>query len=127
MQCEVDLLDCEIPEYNCVTGLWGQPEARIAFELTERFCRENGLNPPKRGAAVRYKIKRRIIDRLTVEQRGRTAPVAVTPAFYEGGALGDGLIRSLMDELSAEGALVKTAEGGYRLSDFENYRFDFSS
>ena len=126
LQKKVDLLDCEIPEYNCVTGLWGQPEARIAFELAEEFCRENGLNPPKRGAAVRYKIKRRIIDRLTVEQRGKTSPVTVTPAFYEGGVLGDGLMASLMDELAAEGALVKTAEGGYYLSDHENYKFDFS-
>ena len=32
LQAALDGLDYEIPEYNCVTGLWGQPEARAAFE-----------------------------------------------------------------------------------------------
>ena len=46
LQKKINALDCEIPEYNCVIGLWGQVEARVAFEKITEFCRENGLAAP---------------------------------------------------------------------------------
>ena len=126
LQAALDGLDYEIPEYNCVTGLWGQPEARAAFDRCCRFARENGLRPPKRSPAVRYKMKRRIIDRLTVCQRGVIERVWLPPSFYEGGLPGAELLASLMDELAAEGVLDKNKEGQYSLSDWQDHRFDFS-
>ncbi len=126
LQQKVDLLEPEIPEFNCVTGLWGQPEARAAYEKLTAFCRENGLLTPERSPSVRFKFKRRIVDRLTVSQRGSSEPVLVPATFYEGGLIGEEFARSLMDELALEGVLVKNAEGLYYLADYADYRFDFS-
>ncbi|MBO4326582.1 MAG: hypothetical protein J5950_04870 [Clostridia bacterium] len=117
---------CEIPEYNCVTGMWGQFEARAAFERLDAFCIKNGLARPSRSPSVRFKFKRRIIDRLTVSQRGINEPVIVDPSFYEVGLTGPEFLRSLMDELTCEGVLSKTPGGMYYLSDWESSRFDFS-
>ncbi len=126
LQKKVDSLPCEIPEYNCVTGLCGQVEARAAFERVSEFCRDNGLRAPRRSPSVRFEQKRRLIDRLRVEQRGKTEPVFVTATFYEGGLIGEEYARTLMEELYAEGVLVKDANGKYALSDHKNGGFDFS-
>ncbi len=126
LQKKVGALNCEIPEYNCVTGLWGQVEARAAFERVSEFCREKGLRAPQRSRPVRFEQKRRLIDRLRVEQRGKAEPVFVDISFYEGGMIGAEYLRSLMEELFTEGVLVKNADGKYALSDAEAYKFDFS-
>ena len=81
---------------------------------------------PERSPSVRFKFKRRIVDRLTVSQRGSSEPVLVPATFYEGGLIGEEFARSLMDELAFEGVLVKNAEGLYYLADYADYRFDFS-
>ena len=126
LQKRIDKLGCEIPEYNCVTGLWGQVEARAAFEQVSEFCRENGLRAPQRNPFVRFEQKRRLIDRLTVEQRSKTEPVYVPPTFYEGGAIGEEYARTLMEELYAEGVLIKNNGGKYALSGYKTAGFDFS-
>ena len=120
------LVSWEVPEYNCVTGLWGQPEAREAFEQLAAFCRENGLALPERSPAARFRFKRRIVDRLTVCQRGIDAKFVVTPGFYEGGMPDAGFIASLMEELAEEGVLCRDGNGQYYLSDWRDHRFDFS-
>ena len=126
LQEKVNGLNFEIPEYNTVTGLWGQAEARVAFETITDFCRKNGLKAPERSPSVRYCQKRRLIDRLTVEQRGKTERVRVRTSFYEGDLLGADYIGSLMDELAAEGVLTKDPDGSYSLSEWSDHRFDFS-
>ena len=126
MQSKVDSLHCGIPEYNCVTGLWGQPEARAAYERITGFCSKNGLTAPRRSGTERYDQKRRLTDRLRVGQRGRRQRLWVDSSFYEGDAIGAGYSRSLLDELTAEGVLEKSADGKYSLSEWENLRFDFS-
>ena len=126
LQSKVNNLPYEIPEYNCVTGLWGQSEARCAYELLSQFCRKNGLHTPDRSPSVRFAFKRRLIDRLTVEQRGKTERVRVQASFYEGGMPDADFIRSLLDGLTAEKVLEKDEDGRYSLADWENYRFDFS-
>ncbi|MBO7406230.1 MAG: hypothetical protein J6V14_01255, partial [Clostridia bacterium] len=126
LQQGVDALKCDIPEYNCVTGLWGQPEARAAFERVNAFCAENGLTPPGRSAAARYYQKRRLVDRLTVAQRGQGEQLWVEWTYYEGDMLGTQYARALLDELCAEGVLVKNARGQYALAEWENFRFDIS-
>ena len=126
LQKKIDALDCEIPEYNCVTGLWGQAEARAAFEQTAEFCAENGLIAPQRSSAVRFEQKRRLIDCLRVKQRGRIEPVFITSLFYEGGIIGVEYTDSLLEELAFEKVLVKNEDGKYALSDYQKGRFDFS-
>ena len=126
LQKGVDALKCDIPEYNCVTGLWGQPEARAAFERVNAFCADNGLTPPGRSAASRYYQKRRLVDRLTVAQRGRGAQLWVEWTYYEGDMLGEQYAHELLDGLCAEGVLVKNARGQYALAAWDNFRFDIS-
>lgn len=126
LQQMADSLNPEIPEYNTVTGLWGQPEARAAFKLCEEFCEANGLSPRERSAAVKFKFKRRFVDRLIVAQRGKSEKAVVTPAFYEGYLVGEKFADSIMEELASEGVLEKDGAGGYWLSNYEEYRLDFN-
>ena len=126
LQAEVDALPFEIPEYNCVIGLWGQPEARIAYQMVCDFCREMGLRPPDRGA-MRYVLKRRFYDALCVRQRGLNHPLCVSPAFYEGGKpYGMEMAMELMEELAEEGVLTREEGGTYALARWADFRFDFS-
>lgn len=123
---KIGSLECDIPEYNCVTGLWGQKEARSAFENVAAFCNEYGIEPPQRGAVSKFIFKRRYYDHLVVDQRGTKERLWVTPGFYEGDFLGPEFARSVMDELANEGVLEKDADGRYSLVNWSEYRFDFS-
>ena len=126
LQEGVDRLGCEIPEYNCVIGLWGQSEAREAFSRCASFCASHGLRTPDRSPSSRFRFKRRIVDHLMVNQRGREEKVRVSTDFYESNLIGAEFTGSLMDELSAEGVLEMDADGLYSLADWQDYRFDFS-
>lgn len=126
LQEMVDSLRCDVPEYNTVTGLWGQTEARMAFSLVEQFCQKHGLKAPGRSPATRHYFKRRFIDHLTVDQRGSKEKLRVSTAFYEADLIGAEFSRSIMDELVSEGVLEKDCDGLYSLSNWRDCRFDFS-
>ena len=126
LQLMVDRLDCEIPEYNTVTGLWGQKEARSAYERASSFCEKHGLKAPERSPAVMFRFKRRFADHLRVLQRGSDERLWVTPRFYEGGLIGEKLSQRIMDGLAEEGVLERDGAGKYSLSDWEDLKFDFS-
>ena len=127
LQALVDALPAEMPEYNCIIGLWGQPEARVAHILLNTFCRDNNLCAPKRGA-VRYIYKRRMYDALCVRQRGKDTPVYVGPKYYENaGPWGVDMATEMLNELVEEGALIRREEDGlYALANWSDFRFDFS-
>ena len=126
LQQRVNALPFEIPEYNCVIGLWGQPEARVAYNMVREFCREHGLTAPDRGA-MRYIFKRRIYDALCARQRGLDHPLYVTPKFYEGGGpFGMEMAAELMDELVREGVLTRREDGQTTLTNWADFRFDFN-
>ena len=126
LQQRVNALPFEIPEYNCVIGLWGQPEARVAYHMVREFCREHGLTAPDRGA-MRYIFKRRMYDALCVRQRGLNHPLYVTPKFYEGGGpFGMEMAAELMDELVREGVLTRREDGQTALTNWADFRFDFN-
>ena len=126
LQAMVDALPFEIPEYNCVIGLWGQPEARVAYNMVREFCEQNHLTAPDRGA-MRYVFKRRLYDALCVHQRGLDHPLYVSPKFYEGGKpYGMEMAAELMDELAEEGVLTRRDDGLYALTRWADLRFDFS-
>jgi hypothetical protein len=128
LQALINGLDFEIPEYNSTVGLWGQPEFRIGYQLISAFCQKQGLTPPPLSGALRYTYKRRLVDFFRVCQRGVThEPVWVDHRSYEGGmAFGEELGQQLMEELHAEGVLVRREDGRYALADWERYRFDFN-
>jgi len=125
LQAAADALPYEIPEYNCVIGLWGQPEARIAYQMTCDFCRENDLRAPDRGP-MRFILKRRLYDALCTHQRGLDHPLYVSPRFYEGGKpFGEDFARGLMDEMVQEGVLMRREDGRMALTRWADFRFDF--
>lgn len=126
LQEKVNALPFEIPEYNTVVGLWGQPEARVAYIMLCTFCKEYDLVAPDR-SYMRFTFKRRLQDALCARQRGLSSPLRVTPKFYEGGKpYGIEYTASLMDELTREGVLEKGDDGLYQLTNWSDYRFDFN-
>lgn len=127
LQKAVDALPYEIPEYNCVIGLWGQPEARDAYEKVRTFCKENDLDVPDRGA-VKFLMKRRIYDHLTVLQRGKKKQLFADPCFYEAGyAYGFDQTKELVEELCREGVFEQRESDGFvALTNWESFKFDFN-
>ena len=126
LQARVNALPFEIPEYNCVIGLWGQTEARVAYDILCGFCREHGLIAPER-KAMRYVFKRRLYDALCTKQRGLDHPLWVGPEFYEAGAaFGMDTTREMMRELCDEGVLMLHEDGRMALANWSDFRFDFN-
>ena len=125
LQRKVDSLPFEIPEYNCVIGLWGQTEARQAYSKVRDFCLKNDLIVPDRGP-TKYVYKHRLFQHLCVFQRGKREQVFVDPNYYEGGyAFGFTQTVEMVSELVDEGVFVRDGEGRVALRDWQNYMFDF--
>lgn len=119
---------CEpIPEYNCVIGLWGQPEARVQRQMLDEFSKKTGI-PIPRCAHWDFLFKRRIVDRITVEQRcSPDRRLWCSPYLYEAGlALGNEETAYLVSELVKEGVLLQNEEGLVALAGSESVRFDFN-
>ena len=127
LQRAVNDLPLDVPEFNCIIGLWGQPEARAARLLTEQFCAKHGLLPPQMCAPLRHDFKHRLVDLLRVCQRGQKQPYWIDHTFYEAGiALGTTLGNDLLNELVTEGVLMRRADGKMALANYADYRFDFN-
>ena len=119
-------LPFDIPEYNTVTGLWGQVEAFVAHKTLAAFCEQNGYRKPDRNPSVKYIHKRRFIDHLIVRQRACKEQLFVRTRFYEDDYIGAAYAAELMDELTAEGVLVKNGNGEYALANYADYLPDIS-
>lgn len=125
-QAKIATLPINIPEYNCVTGLWGQPEGRFAYSELEKFCDENGLEAPKR-KSYEFTVKRRMVEYLSVYQRGKKEQYFADPNFYEYNlACGTKVHSRLIEELIADGVLVAREDGKIALTDWRNFIFDFA-
>ena len=126
LQAKADSLPIDIPEYNCVTGLWGQPEGRFAYSELEKFCDDNGLETPKR-KAYEFTVKRRMVEYLSVYQRGKKEQNFEDRRFYEFDlACGTKVHERLLDELIADGVIVSREDGKVALSNWKNFIFDFA-
>ena len=126
LQAKIDALRIDIPEYNCVMGLWGQPEGRHAYSVVEKFCEENALETPRR-PSYEFTVKRRMCEYLAVFQRAKKEPFYADRTFYEAGfPCGGKLNERLICELISEGVLMSREDGKVALSNWENYIFDFA-
>ncbi len=116
-----------IPEYNCVTGLWGQPEARVQLMMLDEFSKRTGIRIP-RSASRDFLFKRRFVDRITVEQRKTPGKrMWCSPYIYESGlAFGNEETAYIVSLLVDEGVLIRNEEGLVALADSESVRFDFN-
>lgn len=126
LQAKLDSLPIDIPEYNCVVGLWGQPEGRCAFSRIEKFCDENGLCVPER-KAYEFTVKRRMYEYLAVYQRGKKEQLFVDKGYYEAClTAGQRVNDRLIDEMIADGVLVRREDGMVALANWKNFMFDFA-
>lgn len=116
-----------VPEYNCTTGLWGQPEALEQFKLLAEFCKESGFEIPRDGVRD-FTFKRRLMDHLYVNQRSDTSgKYWCSKYYYEAGAgIPCDYIDVLLDELCRDGVIEMNDNGEVALVDSESVRFDFS-
>ncbi len=117
-----------MPEYNCIIGLWGQPEAIEQFKMLDAFSKRSGIPLPHIGWKDHY-YKRRLVDYLTVISRQQPGEqVFVDDIFYEYGYAFGGAdeTKYLVDELVREGVLVRREDGKVALANYETTRYDFN-
>lgn len=117
-----------MPEYNCIIGLWGQPETIEQFKMLDAFSKKSGI-PLPRIPWKDYYYKRRLVDHLTVISRQRPGKqVFVDKCFYEAG-LGLGgydETKYLVSELVREGVFEENEKGEVALANFETTKYDFN-
>lgn len=126
LQMVVNYLPFEIPEYNTVTGLWGQVEGRLAYKQVCEFCDEFGLESPHR-PVYEFTVKRRLYEHLAVLQRGKCEPVYVPKYFYESALpFGIKLNDRLINEMIHDKILIEREDGWIALVQWRCYMFDFA-
>lgn len=127
VQAKLDAISAPVSEYNTVTGLWGQIEARAQQEMLLDFCRTNGFEMP--ADPVFYQTcKNRIYDYFVSYQKGHAEPVLqFAPYFQYGLAYGAETTIELVNELVDQGLLSKDPQtGGIYLTDWEHYKYAFN-
>lgn len=127
IQARLEAISTPVSEYNTVTGLWGQIEARAQQEMLLDFCNANGFDMPW-DPVFRQTRKNRIYDYFVSYQKGHSEPVLqFAPYFQYGLAYGEETTVQLVNELLEEGLFSKDPEtGGIYLTDWEHYKYAFN-
>lgn len=123
---KIDAIKTPISEYNTVTGLWGQIEARAQQEMLLAFCTENNLTYEP-DPTFKQAQKNRMYSYFVSYQKGHKEPVLqFSPFFQYGIAYGVETTKVLENELLEEGLLSKdSATGGLYVTDWEHYKYSF--
>ncbi len=116
-----------IPEFNCIIGMWGQPEQRAQYTLVAEFCNNAQIPIPKR-PLFDYRRKERIYHEFCTLQKISKERVTFDKetGFQTGGAFGVEASVRIIDELVEQGLLSETEEGKVYVTDWEQYRYNFS-
>lgn len=127
VQAKLKAISTPVSEYNTVTGLWGQIEARAQQEMLAALCEANGFETPM-DPAFRQARKNRIYDYFVSYQKGSDKPVLqYAPYFQYGVAYGQETTTELVAELVEEGLFsVDETTGGIYLTDWEHYQYSFN-
>lgn len=126
LQEKVNAIYKPIPEYNCIIGMWGQPEARAQYEMVEEFCANAGLQVPQ-DETFNYYRKQRIYQEMCSFQKGRQDIYYSKKGYYQSGAaFGIETTIALEDELILEGLLSETLDGYVYVTDWQNYIYHFN-
>ncbi len=126
LAARIDEIWDPIPDYNCVIGVWGQPEARVQADMVKAFCKKAGIPVPKRPARW-YTLKKRMVEHLSVYQRGADFPVYASPIFYEMGMPYGDETFAIIDDLVADGVFLRRQSDGHVcLADWESLKYDFN-
>ncbi|MBR5897338.1 MAG: hypothetical protein IKZ39_06945, partial [Lachnospiraceae bacterium] len=113
-------------EYDVITGLWGQPEARAQYELIERLCAERRLEVPH-DKVFDYYRKQRIYSEFVALQRKALERITFDKksGFQFGAAFREEDSERLINELVEEGILTETPDGRVYVTDWKRYKTDF--
>ena len=115
-----------IESYNVIEGTWGQIEARAQREMVIEFCKKAGIEIPIYGTFDEHR-KRFILAQFAMYQRGKQEPDKLQAPFYQYGlAYGVEETNRLVEEMIADGLLMKAEDGSVYLADWENYRYHFN-
>ncbi len=124
LQAMINELYRPVPEFNVITGVWGIPEARAQYELTEEFCEKYGLEVPQDPVFIYFR-KQRIYDEFVTQQRRSSTRVTFAmDGFQWGYAYGKEETERLTRQLVDEGLLTEE-DGRVYVTDWERYRYDF--
>lgn len=127
IQAKLEAASIPVSEYNAVTGLWGQIEARAQQEMLLDFCTANGFEMPI-NPVFRRTCKNRIYDYFVSYQKGHSKPILqFAPYFQYGVAYGTETTIELVNEMVEEGLFSRDSEtGGIYLTDWEHYKYAFN-
>lgn len=115
-----------IESYNVIEGTWGQIEARAQREMVIAFCKNAGIEVPIYGEFDQHR-KNFIYAQFAMYQRGKQEPNKLQAPFYQYGlAYGMEETNRLVEEMIADGLLIKAEDGAVYLADWENYRYHFN-
>ncbi len=112
-------------EYDVVTGLWGQPEARAQYELVERLCESRGLSVPHDKVFDYYRKQRIYAELLSYQRKSKECRYFDKETCFQFGvAIRKEDCKRLVEELVEEGIMSETPEGKVYLTDWERYVSD---
>ncbi len=121
----IDKIYKPVSEYNVITGVWGVPEARAQYEMTEEFCEKYGLDVPQDPVFTEFR-KQRIYDEfVTWQRKSRDKQVFAMDGFQWGYAYGKEETKRLTLQLVDEGLLTRESDNTVSVTDWERYRYDF--
>ncbi len=124
LQADVDALYKPVSEYNVITGVWGIPEAKAQYELTEEFCKQYELEVPQDPTFIYFR-KQKIYDEFVTWQRKSSEKQLFTKSGFQWGvAYGPDETVRLTEQLVEEGLLTETEDGKVFVTDWERYRYD---
>ncbi|MCR4677635.1 MAG: hypothetical protein K5679_02640 [Lachnospiraceae bacterium] len=123
---DVEAIYVPVNEYDVITGLWGQPEARAQYELIERLCEDRGIDVPH-NKVFEYYRKQRIYQEFVALQRkaDSCSYFDKETGFQFGVAFRKEDTRRLVEELVEEGILSETSSGQVYLKEWKRYKKDF--
>ncbi len=108
-----------IPDFNCIVGVWGQPERRVQLYMVWKFCGETGIEMPLTGLLM-YNLKKDFYEYLC--NRCKTYGTdTVGPHYFEGGNPYGFIEKRIIRALEEDGLLTVLEDGKIRLSDYEAY------
>ncbi|MBO4679568.1 MAG: hypothetical protein J5626_07845 [Lachnospiraceae bacterium] len=119
---DVEAIYVPVCEYNVVTGLWGQPEARAQYELIEKLCAERNIDVPHNKVFDYYRKQRIYAELVTYQQKAQKCVYFDKETCFQfGAAISHEECRRLVEELVEEGILTENSDGKVYITDWRRY------
>ena len=123
LSAEIDKVWKPIPDYNVIVGVWGQPEFRVQYHMVWEFCKNNGIEIPKRGL-VWYTLKKRYYEYMVADCKAYETDT-LGHGFYEGAYPFSFIHDEILEDMQKDGliTILDDKDKHVRLNDFEAYKY----